>query len=97
MKLKRFLNEGISLKPGQYIYFNDQNKYFCGAQVVCSMSGLYYLATTSDIDEKPPKPKDVDWTQAVFIDENGKAYGKYPITVFKGNFDEFIEFCEENL
>ena len=88
------LNEAIKLKPGDLGTFRDKNGETIGLMVVGALSSGYVATSGGMIGVYSPKrikKFDIDELETcVYIDESGKVEGKYPVSVYNGDFDSFL-------
>ena len=93
------LNEAIKLKPGDLGTFRDKNGETVGLMVVGALSSGYVATSGGMIGVYSPKSIkkfDInDLESCVYIDESGKVEGKYPVSVFKGDFDSFLSMLND--
>ena len=92
------LNEAIKLKPGDLGTFIDKNGEKTGLMVVGALSSGY-LATSGGMigvySPKSIKKFSIDELETcVYIDESGKVEGKYPVSVYSGDFDSFLSMLD---
>ena len=92
------LNEAIKLKPGDLGTFRDKNGETIGLMVVGALSSGYVATSGGMIGVYSPKSIKkfgVDELETcVYIDESGKVEGKYPVSVFNGDFDSFLSMLD---
>ena len=92
------LNEAIKLKPGDLGTFRDKNDETVGLIVVGALSSGYVATSGGMIGVYSPKSIkkfDInDLESCVYIDESGKVEGKYPVSVFKGDFNSFLSMLD---
>ena len=92
------LNEAVKLKPGDLGTFIDKNGEKTGLMVVGALSSGY-LATSGGMigvySPKSIKKFSIDELETcVYIDESGKVEGKYPVSVYSGDFDSFLSILD---
>ena len=92
------LNEAVKLKPGDLGTFIDKNGEKTGLMVVGALSSGY-LATSGGMigvySPKSIKKFSIDELETcVYIDESGKVEGKYPVSVYSGDFDSFLSMLD---
>ena len=96
--IDRKLNEAIKLKAGDLGTFIDKNGEKTGLMVVGALSSGYVATTGGMIGVYSPKSIkkfDInDLESCVYIDESGKVEGKYPVSVFKGDFNSFLSMLD---
>lgn len=99
MKFAKYLNEEIKLKEGDYLMFKDGSGQYNGLLVVGQLHNGYIATFGGMIGVYTPKNVNkfrMDQIDAcVWIDENGRVEGKYPISKFKGSFEDFLIKHEE--
>ena len=99
MKFAKYLNEDIKLKAGDCLTFKDGFGQNSGLLVIGSLNNGYIATFGGMIGVYTPKNVNkfrIDQLDAcVWIDENGRVEGKYPISKFKGSFEEFLNKLEE--
>ena len=92
------LNEAIKLKPGDLGTFRDKNGETIGLMVVGALSSGYVATSGGMIGVYSPKSIkkfDIDELETcVYIDESGKVEGKYPVSVYSGDFDSFLSMFD---
>ena len=101
MKFTEYLNEDIKLKAGDCLTFKDGFGQNNGLLVIGSLNSGYIATFGGMIGVYTPKNVNkfrIDGLDAcVWIDGNGRVEGKYPISKFKGSFDDFLLKLEEFL
>lgn len=94
MKFSNFLNEGVKLKAGDCAIFKDGFGQMGGLLVVGVLEHGYIATSGGMIGVYSPKSIHKfelnELESCVWIDDNGRVDGKYPITLFKGSFEEFL-------
>ena len=89
------LNEAVSLKAGDYATYKDQFGETVGLLVIGSLTNGCIATTGGEIGVYTPKNVNKftasELDTCVWIDDNGKVEGKYPISKFNGSWDEFID------
>lgn len=99
MKFSNFLNEDVKLKAGDCAIFKDGFGQMVGLLVVGALEHGYVATCGGMIGVWSPKSihkfRLDQLDSCVWIDDNGRVYGKYPITLFKGSFEEFLNKLEE--
>ena len=92
------LNEAIKLKPGDLGTFRDKTGETIGLMVVGALSSGYVATSGGMIgvyNPKSIKKFGIDELETcVYIDESGKVEGKYPVSVFKGDFNSFLSMLD---
>ena len=92
------LNETIKLKPGDLGTFRDKNGETIGLMVVGALSSGYVATSGGMIgvyNPKSIKKFGIDELETcVYIDESGKVEGKYPVSVYSGDFDSFLSMLD---
>ena len=92
------LNEAIKLKPGDLGTFRDKNGETIGLMVVGALSSGYVATSGGMIGVYSPKSIKkfgIDELETcVYIDESGKVEGKYPVSVYSGDFDSFLSMLD---
>ena len=92
------LNEAIKLKPGDLGTFIDKNGEKTGLMVVGALSSGYVATSGGMIgvyNPKSIKKFGIDELETcVYIDESGKVEGKYPVSVYSGDFDSFLSMLD---
>ena len=92
------LNETIKLKPGDLGTFRDKNNETIGLMVVGALSSGYVATSGGMIGVYSPKSIKkfgIDELETcVYIDESGKVEGKYPVSVYNGDFDSFLSMLD---
>ena len=92
------LNEAIKLKPGDLGTFRDKNGETIGLMVVGALSSGYVATSGGMIgvyNPKSIKKFGIDELETcVYIDESGKVEGKYPVSVYSGDFDSFLSMLD---
>ena len=88
------LNEAVKFKPGDLGTFRDKNGETIGLMVVSALSSGYVATSGGMIgvyNPKSIKKFGIDELETcVYIDESGKVEGKYPVSVYSGDFDSFL-------
>ena len=96
--IDRKLNEAIKLKPGDLGTFRDKNGETIGLMVVGALSSGYVATSGGMIgvyNPKSIKKFGIDELETcVYIDESGKVEGKYPVSVYSGDFDSFLSMLD---
>ena len=96
--IDRKLNEAIKLKPGDLGTFRDKNGETIGLMVVGALSSGYVATSGGMIgvyNPKSIKKFGIDELETcVYIDESGKVEGKYPVSVYGGDFDSFLSMLD---
>lgn len=92
--LDRRLNEAVKLKQGDLATYRDQYGETVGLLVVSELSSGYVAASGGMVGVYSPKSIKKftinNLNACVYIDENGKVEGKYPVSVYSGDFDSFL-------
>ena len=92
------LNEAVKFKPGDLGTFRDKNGETIGLMVVGALSSGYVATTGGMIgvyNPKSIKKFGIDELETcVYIDESGKVEGKYPVSVYSGDFDSFLNMLD---
>ena len=94
----RNLNEAVKLKPGDLGTFRDKNGETIGLMVVGELSSGYVATFGGMIGVYSPKSikkfgiDNLD--TCVYIDENGKVEGKYPVSLYNGDFKSFLSMLD---
>ena len=92
------LNEAIRFKPGDLGTFRDKNGETIGLMVVGALSSGYVATSGGMIGVYSPKSIKkfgIDELETcVYIDESGKVEGKYPVSVYSGDFDSFLSMLD---
>lgn len=93
------LNEAVSLKAGDCATYEDQFGDTVGLLVVGSLTHGCVATTGGMIGVYDPKSVNKftarDLSTCVYIDNNGKVEGKYPISKFNGSWDAFLARLED--
>ena len=88
------LNEAVSLKAGDYATYKDRYGATIGLLVIGSLNNGCIATTGGMIGVYTPKNVDkftaINLDTCVYIDDNGKVEGKYPISKFNGSWDAFL-------
>ena len=89
------LNEAVKLKVGDFGTYRDKYGETVGFLVIGCLSHGCIAVTGSLVGVVTPKSinkiKIEKYFEAsVHIDENGKVEGKYPVSVYKGDFNSFL-------
>ena len=96
--LNRKLNEAIKLKHGDLGTYCDKYGETVGLLVLGELSHGYIAVKGGMIGVYNPKSIKKftinDLNACVYIDETGKVEGKYPVSVFKGDFDSFLSMLD---
>ena len=94
----RNLNEAVKLKAGDLGTFIDKYGETIGIMVVGKLSSGYVATFGGMIgvyNPKSIKQFDIDnLATCVYIDETGKVEGKYPVSVYKGDFNSFLNILD---
>lgn len=92
------LNEAIKLKSGDLGTYRDMMGETIGLLVLGELSHGYIAVTGGMVGVYSPKSIKkftIDNLNAcVYIDESGKVEGKYPVSVFKGDFNSFLSMLD---
>ena len=92
------LNEAVKFKPGDLGTFIDKNGEKTGLMVVGALSSGYVATSGGMIGVYSPKSIKkfgIDELETcVYIDESGKVEGKYPVSVYSGDFDSFLSILD---
>lgn len=96
--ISRNLNEAVKLKAGDLGTFRDKNGETIGLMVVGELSSGYVATFGGMIGVYSPKSIKkfgIDELETcVYIDESGKVEGKYPVSVYKGDFNSFLSMLD---
>ena len=97
-EITRNLNEAIKLKQGELETIRDKNGETIGLMVVGALSSGYVATSGGMIgvyNPKSIKKFGIDELETcVYIDESGKVEGKYPVSVYSGDFDSFLSMLD---
>ena len=92
------LNEAIKLKQGDLATYRNNWGETVRLMVVGALSSGYVATSGGMIGVYSPKSIkkfDInDLESCVYIDESGKVEGKYPVSVFKGDFNSFLSMLD---
>lgn len=94
------LNEAVSLKAGDYATYKDEYGETIGILVVGALYHHGYIAITGGLvgvynPKNFIKFRASQLDTCVYIDDNGKVEGKYPISKFNGSWDLFLDRIED--
>ena len=94
----RNLNEAVKLKPGDFGTYRDRMGDTIGFMVIGALSSGYVAASGGMIGVYSPKSIKKfsidDLGTCVYIDESGKVEGKYPVSLYNGDFDSFLSMLD---
>ena len=94
----RNLNEAVKLKPGDFGTYQDRMGDTIGFMVVGKLSHGYVATFGGMIGVYNPKSIKKfgidDLGTCVYIDESGKVEGKYPVSVYEGDFNSFLNMLD---
>ena len=97
-RLDKRLNEAIKLKQGDLGTYCDKYGETVGLLVLGELSHGYIAVKGGMIGVYNPKSIKKftinDLNACVYIDETGKVEGKYPVSVFKGDFNSFLSMLD---
>lgn len=92
------LNEAVKLKVGGYGTYINKYGETVGFLVIGCLSHGYIAVKGGMIGVYSPKSIKKftidNLTACVYIDETGKVEGKYPVSVFKGDFNSFLSMLD---
>lgn len=100
------LNEALKLKVGDFGTYRDRIGDTIGFLVIGALShgyialtGGYWLGSVTPMTVKKPDGinkfrKDTLFEASVYIDESGKVEGKYPVSLYNGNFNSFLSMLD---
>ena len=100
------LNEAIKLKVGDFGTYRDKYGETIGFLVIGALShgyialtGGYWLGSVTPMTVKKPDGinkfrKDTLFEAGVYIDESGKVEGKYPVSLYNGDFKSFLSMLD---
>ena len=96
--ISRNLNEAVKLKAGDLGTFTDKYGETVGIMVVGKLSHGYVATFGGMIGVYSPKSIkkfDIDnLATCVYIDETGKVEGKYPVSIYEGDFNSFLNMLD---
>ena len=96
--ISRNLNEAVKLKAGDLGTFRGKHGETIGLMVVGELSSGYVATFGGMIGVYSPKSIKkfgIDELETcVYIDESGKVEGKYPVSVYKGDFNSFLSMLD---
>lgn len=98
-RLDRNLNEAVKLKVGDFGTYRGKYGETVGFLVIGCLSHGCIAVTGSLVGVITPKSinkiKIEKYFEAsVCIDENGKVEGKYPVSVYNGDFNSFLSMLD---
>lgn len=98
-RLDKRLNEALKLKVGDFGTYRDMYGETVGFLVIGCLSRGCIAVTGSLVGIITPKSinkiKIEKYFEAsVCIDENGKVAGKYPVSVYNGDFNSFLSMLD---
>lgn len=105
-RLGKRLNEALKLKVGDFGTYRDKIGDTIGFLVIGALShgyialtGGYWLGSVTPMTVKKPDGinkfrKDTLFESSVYIDENGKVEGKYPVSLYNGDFNSFLSMLD---
>ena len=105
-RLDKRLNEALKLKVGDFGTYRDKIGDTIGFLVIGALShgyialtGSYWLGSVTPMTVKKPDGinkfrKDTLFEASVYIDESGKVEGKYPVSLYNGDFNSFLSMLD---
>ena len=102
----RNLNEALKLKVGDFGTYRDKIGDTVGFLVIGCLShgciavtGGFWLGSITPMTVKKPDGinkfrKDTLFEASVYIDESGKVEGKYPVSLYNGDFKSFLSMLD---
>lgn len=98
-QLDENLNEAVKLKVGDFGTYRDKYGETVGFLVIGCLSNGCIAVTGSLVGIITPKSinkiKIEKYFEAsVHIDENGKVAGKFPVSVYNGDFNSFLSMLD---
>ena len=98
-RLDTRLNEALKLKVGDFGTYRDKIGDTIGFMVIGALSHGYIALTGGMVGAVTPKSlhkfrADKLFEVCVYIDENGKVEGKYPVSVYNGDFNSFLSMLD---
>ena len=105
-RLDRKLNEALKLKVGDFGTYRDKIGDTIGFLVIGALShgyialtGGYWLGSVTPMTVKKPDginkfKKDTLFESSVYIDESGKVEGKFPVSLYNGDFNSFLSMLD---
>ena len=104
-RLDKRLNEALKLKVGDFGTYRDKIGDTIGFLVMGALSHGYIAVTGGWLGSVTPmtvkKPdginkfrKDTLFEASVYIDESGKVEGKYPVSLYNGDFNSFLSMLD---
>lgn len=93
--LDKNLNEAVKLKVGDFGTYRDKYGETVGFMVIGALSHGCIAVTGGLVGVVTPKSLNKIKVEKYFeasvcIDEDGKVEGKYPVSVYKGDFNSFL-------
>lgn len=98
-QLDENLNEAVKLKVGDFGTYRDKYGETVGFLVIGCLQNGCIAVTGSLVGIITPKSIDKIKIEKYFeasvcIDENGKVAGKYPVSVYNGDFNSFLSMLD---
>ena len=98
LSYREFIREAVKLKQGDLGTYCDKYGETVGLLVLGELSHGCIAVKGGMIGVYNPKSIKKftinDLNACVYIDETGKVEGKYPVSVFKGDFNSFLSMLD---